>query len=193
MPTTHKLRIGVDIDAVLYPYIPQLRHFAVTTLKRPAQQFPDPRSWDFAAAWDLTGTQLRTLMHAGVDQGTVLTGAAPLTGAVPALGQLLAAGHTVHLVTDRAALGEIPGRAVRQTRAWLRAHAVPYTSLTFAGDKTCVATDIFVEDKPTNIDALVEAGVDTYVVDYPYNRHVQVRTGRRVPSFAAAAAHILSR
>lgn len=190
--TPRKLRIGVDIDGVLFPFVDSLCTHAVTSLGRSKQSLPAPTQWDFSAAWGMTSAELVELMHDGVDNGALLLDEAPYPGVVAGLGRLRAAGHTVHLVTDRAWLGRREQAAEARTVAWLERNKVPHDTLHFTKDKTAVPTDVFIDDRPENYEALAGAGVDVFLRGHAYNAHVRTPPGRRVRDFTTFTARVLN-
>jgi hypothetical protein len=67
---------------------------------------------------------------------------------------------------------------------WLGYWGIPVTSLTFSRDKTVVPVDAFIEDRPENFQDLLDAGVDSYLVDRPWNQDFDFDPARRVKSVA---------
>lgn len=68
-------------------------------------------------------------------------------------------GHSLHVVTDRS----VGRRSQASTEAWLAEHGVPYDSATYTADKTLMRTDVFVDDMPSNVLALREAGCAAFL------------------------------
>jgi hypothetical protein len=93
-----------------------------------------------------------------------------------------------HLVND------LPGRvtivthrhedtAGPVTRDWLARHGIRYDALVFTrGPKSEMGTfDYFVDDAPHNATDLAGAGVTTFLMDQPYNRHLDfAELGERI-------------
>jgi uncharacterized HAD superfamily protein len=77
-------------------------------------------------------------------------------------------GHEIVIITDRS-FGKTPEVSHNLTVEWLRQHNIYYDELIFSADKTCSPTDLFVEDKLMNYDALVAAGTKTYLINRPWN------------------------
>ena len=73
--------------------------------------------------------------------------------------------HSIHIVTHR------PAEAHATTRRWLREHNILHDSLTFSEDKTVVKTDVFIDDRPENVEALLAKGVQAVLYDRPWNQH----------------------
>ena len=113
----------------------------------------------------------------------------PIPGSVEALNSLRAAGHQVHIVTDRRA-GR-PGLAQDHTKAWLDTVGLGYDSLTFSKDKTViletVPLSVYTDDLPANVVAMEAAGVPTWMPRTAWNTefHSHPRTVTGLPEFAA--------
>lgn len=161
-------RVGFDLDGVVYDFRAALSEHLV------ANGHPDctldriTDTWDFYEGWGFTLEDFLKHFVAGVDAGTIFRFGEPLEGAVEATRKLAAAGHEIHIVTDRS-VGTEPGISSRHTAAWLAEHGFVFHSLTFSRDKTVVPTDYFVEDKIGNYDDVTANGTRCYLVNRPWN------------------------
>lgn len=165
------MRVGFDVDGVLYNWHASLRQFLGFDVERA----PDPTQWHFHDQWGITQEELGRAAVEGVDAGVVLTWGDPLPGAKETLDRVRALGHSIHIVTDRSAGS--PGNAQAATMKWLHVHNLPYDTITFARDKTIVNVDMFIDDKLENYDAMVRAGTPVYLLDQPWNQDPVI--GRR--------------
>lgn len=165
----NKLRIGFDLDGVLYNFGDSVKRYLDhigqgDVWKSGPTQKP---YWDFYKDWGWTGKQFVDLCNAGADAGFIFTG--PVRGsAVLAVKAVKDMGHEVVIITDRQ-FGSTPEVSHNNTRNWLAQHGIPYDELHFSADKTCVDTDMFVEDKLENYDALDAAGVEVYLINRAWN------------------------
>ena len=169
---TSKLRVGFDLDGVLYDFANSLRRYVATL----GMTVPDTETqvWNFFKdEWGWTTEEFLKHCNDGADAGFVFCGPTR-PNAVEAVKAVKDLGHEVHIITDRQ-FGKTPSVSEDNTRNWLLEHGIKYDSLTFSADKTCVDTDIFVEDKPENFDALWMAGTPTWLVNRPWNRHVDTQ------------------
>jgi hypothetical protein len=179
------LRVGVDIDDVLYPWYDRAHAACVAA---GITNNVTPSSWSPYTDYGCTDQEWFDVLGAGAIDGT-LYNADPIPGALHALDRLRDAGHTIHLVTARGAL--VRGRLIRAaTIAWLDDHQVPHDSLTFSTDKRIVPVDAFIEDSARNVEQLEAAGITTYMVNRPYNQHLQ--HDPRVDTIADAVEQILA-
>lgn len=162
------MRIGFDLDGVVYDFRRALSDYLLAkgldhcTIENTADH------WDFFEGWDFTVADFLREFTAGVDAGVIFRRGEPLPQAVWATRSLAELGHTIHIVTDRM-VGTDPGASQRATAAWLADHGFVFHSLTFSADKTVVATDVFIEDKLGNADALNAAGSRCYLINRPWN------------------------
>lgn len=157
------MRVGIDLDGVCYDFAGSVREY----LNHP---HPDPERWEFYEDWGLSLDDFLTVCHDGVDAGIIFTHGDPYPNVLDAFKIIKGAGHSIHIVTDRA-FGQ-NGASPAATAAWLARHGLDYDSLTFSADKTVVKLDVMVDDKPSNYAALQAAGVDAYLLTRPWNQQV---------------------
>lgn len=165
------MRVGIDLDGVCYNFGASVREYLNHAGIRFHHECPDPRRWEFYEDWGITLPEFLTHCHRGVEAGIIFTHGDPYPNTREAFQWIKAAGHTIHIVTDRS-FGKA-GASESATRAWLDQHDLPFDSLTFTADKTCVKLDAMVDDKPENYAALDAAGVDVHLLTRPWNQHVE--------------------
>jgi len=156
-----KLRVGFDLDGVLYPFASELARFVSERTGRPLESMGRPSAWDFGRQWGLSDDEFRDLFERGVDAGVVWARGEPLPGAVDAVRSVKADGHSVHLVTARFVGRQPQGN----TERWLMEHGIPYDSITYTDDKTVVRTDFFLDDKAAHVMALRRVGCKAFLLD----------------------------
>lgn len=156
------MRVGLDCDGVIYDFVSALRARIAKARHQPQHQLADPTCWEYWDEWSLTEKEWRTHFAAGVKDGDLFNRRSrPLDhGAINVIYNT----HSVHIVTDR------PKGAHGPTRDWLHKNRIRYDTLTFTSDKTTVPTDVFLDDKPENVEALLAVGVDAVLLDRPWNR-----------------------
>jgi FMN phosphatase YigB (HAD superfamily) len=158
-------RVGFDLDGVVYDFRAAHSAFEVARGNENCALDLAADHWDYFEGWGMSLDEWLTSYAEGVDAGHVLWMGEPLPGAVEVSKRLKDAGHTIHIVTDRS-IGSEPQRA---TREWLDSVGFVYDSLDFNKDKTVTPTDIFIEDRLQNADALNEAGTLCYLINRPWN------------------------
>lgn len=163
------MRVGIDLDGVCYDFAASVREYLCHTIGTHAPEAcADPQRWEFYEDWGLDLSAFIDAFHAGVDAGVVFTHGDPLPNVAEAFARIKSAGHTIHIVTDRA-MGA-PGASEAATVRWLDRHGLPFDSLTFSADKTVANVDVMVDDKLSNYDALDHAGVAVWLLKRPWNK-----------------------
>lgn len=152
------MRIGIDLDGVVYPYVE--RFAECIGLSYPATA----RNWEFYKDWGLTTAQFLSEYASAVTDDRMFASGKPIDGAVETIRYFKEQGHTVHFVTDRF-IGE---GAFGQTQEWLNAKSIPHDSLTFTPDKTLAKVDVMLDDKPANVDAMREVNIPAWLFPRPY-------------------------
>lgn len=165
------MRVGVDLDGVVYDFAEGLRTYLCESGIGVAEDYPPTTRWEFYHDWGLTLEEFLRHCADGVEAGIIFFHGDPLPGAREAFDMLRAAGHTLHIVTDRS----FGNASECNTSNWLRMHGLKFDSLTFTRDKTCVRLDTMVDDKIENYDALDEEGVAVYLLTRPWNEREDTR------------------
>lgn len=158
------MRIGKDLDGCNVGFIE-----GVNEIRRSqGEEEFTPGIWHFYRALGMTDQDWVAWCNKAADDG-LLFNHEPYPGAVDAFRRIKRMGHTVVVVTDRT-FGRTPQVSQKITREWLNYHRFEYDELHFDADKTRYDLDMMVEDKLENYDALVDAGVDAYLIDRPWNQ-----------------------
>lgn len=163
------MRVGFDLDGVLYDFAASFKRYMVSRgqILEGVLSDQEPSSWNFYEGMGLSLAEFKSICDDGVDAGYIFRGPAR-PNAAESVNRVKALGHTIHIITDRK-FGSDPVNSEIATKEWLAEHGIPYDTLTFSADKTCVPTDCFVEDKLENYDALREAGNNAYLITRPWN------------------------
>lgn len=171
------MRIGVDLDGVLFDFAGSLRRYLIS-IGRDDSTLCATKTWHFYEDWGYTLEEFIAHCDAGVDAGYVFSGPAR-SRAAQSVQMLKDAGHSIHIITDRA-FGS-PGASQLATRIWLANHSIPYDTLDFSADKTIVPTDLFIEDKLENYDALDATPCQPWLVNRAWNHVPGGDDRRRLP------------
>lgn len=167
------LDIGLDVDNVLYPWATVFTRWVERRKGLAPGTLDDiPQSWSwYKHQWGMEQSEMMDHFGAGVQAGVIFRHGDPLPGSLSCARRLWDAGHRLHYVTDRELPGFPASEAKRVTEDWLGQHGFPVSSVTVTSDKASVKTDVFLDDGPHNIEALVATG-HLYPVlwDLPHNR-----------------------
>lgn len=172
------MRVGWDLDGVLFNFGDSVQRYLEHTGQGHLwKSGPNPTPyWDFYKDWGWTGADFVKFCNDGADAEFIFCGPAR-EGAVEAMAFSRRMGHTNVIITDRQ-FGTTPESSHRNTRNWLEEHGFPYDELYFSADKTVAPTDLFIEDKLENYDALDAAGVEVYLINRAWNQ-IEDDTSRR--------------
>ena len=183
------MRIGVDIDGVLYIFEDALRDYLLERWA-PGLDFPAPTTWNFYEEWGLTRDDFNSLCHEAVNAGCLFWKGKPYPGVGDALRRLRDAGHEIILITARGYGSD--HNSERATLDWLDDHDLPYHELHFSSDKSGFAVDYMIDDKAETFLALRDDadGPEAWLMDRPWNQHVE--TFYRVHSLAEYVDLILN-
>lgn len=190
-----RLRIGVDIDGVLYPFAEQLRRYAIDVAGY-HPDLPEATSWHFHRdQWDMSDAEFTDLFQRSVADGAVFAHGDPYPGAREALADLADAGHTIVIVTARHVPGDDDGALVRAvTQQWLDTEGLCHHQVLYTDAKHLVAVDICVDDSVDQYRQLAAAGRNPWLFDRPWNRQAEARRihthGDFVDVVCAAAGHL---
>jgi hypothetical protein len=146
-------------------------------------------NWNFWQDWGWSNSKFHKFWVDGVRAGVIFA-SKPYAGAVEGINSVYDAGHKVHIITHRG-WKKYPGLAEDLTAVCAENFGIKYHSLTFSEDKTCVRTDMMVDDKPENYEALVAAGTDAYLLTRPWNKHI--KGAQRVRSAAEFSRIVLAK
>lgn len=123
--------------------------------------------WHFYRSLGMTDQDFKSWCDRAADAG-LLFGGEPFEGAVEAMALSRELGHTNVIITDRE-FGSTREVSQRLTIANLDEYGFAYDEIHFDKDKTKYDVDMMIEDRLENYDALIDAGVDAYLVDGPQN------------------------
>jgi 5'(3')-deoxyribonucleotidase len=164
------MRIGVDMDGVIYSFVDSLRHYLVTHKGFEKYDLGESTSWNFFKDnWGMSTVDFLQHFEDGVNAGVVFLHGKPEEGAMKHMRQLREDGHTIHIVTHRS----VGKKSIQNTGEWLHREHIEFDEITFAQDKTTVRDlDVFIEDNIENFLTLEQAGVRSVIMDRPWNREL---------------------
>lgn len=164
------MRVGFDLDGVGYIFGLSVRDYLKTigiTVEEPTDKFCT--NWDFYEFWGMTREEFAKHCDAGVDAGIIFGAGDHLTrpSFFDAIKRVKGMGHEVIVITHR--FQGTPGNAEKNTELWLAPVRDYIDEIHFSADKTKPRTDMFVEDSLPNYDSLVDAGINAYLINRPWN------------------------
>jgi hypothetical protein len=183
------MRNGFDSDGVIYNYSDSV--YATMCLPEVNlghlwKSGPTPKSfWNYYEDWKnedgtpYTFAQYKAIVDYGVDKGIVFGPGFFRPNAKESIGRIRAKGHKVIVLTDRF-FGSDPENSHRNTFAAFKAEGIEVDEIHFTKDKTSVQVDTMVEDKLENYDALIAAGIPTWLINRAWNEVPRGDARRRI-------------
>ena len=175
--------LGVDLDGTVADFYGGLRPVAAEWLGKPVEELPLEVTYGLPE-WGIRPNEYDELHRFAVTQRDLFRTLAPLPGAAPAL-RRLAYEHDVRIrvITHRLYIKYAHQLAVRQTIEWLDRHGIPYWDLCFLRDKGAVGADLYIEDGPPYLEALLKERRRVIIFSNSTNRSIP---GPRVESWEEA-------
>lgn len=178
-----RLTVGWDNDGVLHYFRAGVCDY-LDTIKHNWTPDRDPQetdnSWNFFEKWGMKGADFKKVCDDGVEAGYVFNNNVR-PNAVQTVNAVKRLGHKNIMITDRA-FGKTPASSEQRTRDWILENHFEIDEVYFSADKTIVKTDIFVEDKWQNYDALEAVGTECWLINRSWNNlddEVNINDGRK--------------
>lgn len=158
------MKIGIDIDDVIYPWYTQA-HKVIEAQGGTGGVVP--KTWYPYIEYGMSRDEWRDRLGAATIDGSLFLQGEPIEGAVEAVELLGRIGH-VHFITSR---GYLPSGAVAQAQTvlWLAGHGFAYDALTFTESKGDVDIDFMVDDMIRNLEACRNRGAAGALINRSWN------------------------
>lgn len=173
---TNKPILGVDLDGVCLDYVEAFREFTAEVLGVDISDIPSPASYSFfESGWGFTSEDHFRSVHGQAVESGLYARLPVMPGAAEALHRLSDAGVHIRIITNRFVNKGQHGTVVAQTAERLETANIPYHDLCFVANKRDVGlgeNGVLIDDAPTNVVSVREAGTSVIVFDAPYNKHL---------------------
>lgn len=164
--------LAVDLDGVCADFYGGLRVVAAEWLGVPVDSLTADVSFGLSE-WNLERAGTYDELHRfAVTQRELFRKLAPIPGAPATLRRLSRLDLRIRIITHRLFVKYFHQETVRQTTEWLDYHGIPYWDLCFMKDKAAVGADLYIEDRPENIEDLRADGHPTIVFSNSTNRQM---------------------
>jgi 5'(3')-deoxyribonucleotidase len=150
--------LGVDLDGVVADFYTALRPIAAEWVGLPVERLSEKVSWGLRN-WGIKSDEDYLDLHRfAVTQRNIFKEVKPIPGAAPVLRRLDARDDIrIRIITHRLFTKYTHQIATRQTTEWLDNYGIPYWDLCFMKEKDKVGASVYIEDSPSNIEALRHA------------------------------------
>lgn len=185
--------LGVDLDGVCADFYGAMRLVAAEWTSKDVEELPEEVQYGLAAWGISSDEEYKDLHRFAVTQRQLFQKVEPMPGAASTLRRLSEKGVRIRIITHRLIIEHVHQLSVAQTVAWLDDHAVPYWDLCFMKDKGAVEADLYLEDSPSNVEALRNAGKDVIVYTNSTNRHLASPPGGRADDWVTVEALVTER
>jgi 5'(3')-deoxyribonucleotidase len=189
---TDRFVLALDLDGTCADFYGRMREIAAEWTDTELEDLPQDADWDLEQ-WGIGQANYRRFHRFAVTQRALFESMMPIKDAPQAIRRLALEGIRVRVVTHRLVIPHLHEVAVAQTVRWLDHHGIPYWDLCFLSHKGAVGADLYIEDSPENITALVEAGKDVLIMSNSTNRHLDVEAGTRAEDWVQAEEIIRKR
>jgi 5'(3')-deoxyribonucleotidase len=181
-----KFVLGVDLDGVVADFYEGLRPIAAEWLGVPESSLTRDVSyglpeWRLERMGASSQESYERLHRFAVTQRDLFRKLDPIGSSAATLRRLSALDDVrIRIITHRLYIKYFHQQALSQTVEWLEHYGIPYWDLCFMKEKDAVGADLYIEDSPTNVEALRAAQCDVIVFGNSTNKHV---AGPRVTSW----------
>jgi 5'(3')-deoxyribonucleotidase len=180
---TDRFVLALDLDGTCADFYGRMREIAAEWTDIKLEDLPKDANWELEQ-WGIGQANYRRFHRFAVTERALFESMAPIKGAPQAIRRLALEGIRVRVVTHRLIIPHFHEIAVAQTVRWLDHHGIPYWDLCFLRHKGAVGADLYVEDSPENIAALIGADKDVVVLSNFTNRHLDTEAGMRAEDWA---------
>lgn len=170
MENNKPIRLGVDLDEVVFEYIDGLRQY----LRSKDMEAPDADPVDYnlgQAGWFDTYEDFKRIHGQAVDE-EIYANLNPIPDSIKTLWDLSRSGYEINIVTKRFVNPGQHKKVVKQTAESLDKHRIPHSNLLFLSDKTQFLVDCNIDDSPNNIRDLKNANRFAIIFDFAYNQNM---------------------
>lgn len=161
------LRIGVDLDECVYPFVDAYRRVLSAQGIDPAH-LGSPTNRDLWTCWPITSAQFQDTYYQAAESGHIFLSEAPIAGAESALRRLAQRGYHITIVTARDLPG-IEGACRIYTERWLKLHHITYDELVLTADKGSLGLPILIDDTTKHLQQVEDSGGLGYLFKASHN------------------------
>lgn len=179
-----KLKIGVDIDGVLYDFHDAFKIYLHNKHSKPLEEMSEPDGWLFYEKWGMCKEEFLHFFKMGINDEFIFKYGKMLDGASEYLKKIKKMGHSIHLVSNRK-IEDAEHKSLSNTVHWLNENEISFDTLDFDFEKGKYAKkynlDIFIDDSPKHLSQLEENACNfLFLFDQKWNRKEKYEIYKRV-------------
>lgn len=179
---TNTYVLGLDLDNTAAQYNEGLRTHMIANYGYRVKDFPEPYNYNFTkTGWPFTSYEHYLAMHKEAVEAGLFRALRPMDGVVDAVNELRDNGVHVSVVTHRLLHDFTYHLVASDTVHWLDRVGLRFDSISFSSRKSEIRAHSYVEDAPSNINAIHEAGMKVFAFNKLYNADIE---GDRIHSWA---------
>ena len=170
--------LGLDLDGTCADFYGRMRHIAAEWVGESVDNLDPQPIWGLTN-WGLQEGEYDRLHRFAVTQRDLFRSLEPLPGALKQYAD------SAQKASESGSSGTVSlsaistKRQLHKTIERLDYHAIPYWDLCLMRNKGSVGADLYVEDFPSNIQALRDLGHRVLIMDNPTNRNISDQPGGR--------------
>ena len=165
--------LGVDLDGVCGDFYGSMRVLASEWQNVPLESLTEDVTYGLKEWGFETIEQYKSLHRFAVVERSFFRNLKPIPGAAATLRKLDNQHNIrIRIITHRLFIPHFHKTAVDQTVQWLDNHGFPYWDLCFMREKAAVGADLYIEDDPSNVEALRKGDHETIVFSNSTNSGV---------------------
>lgn len=170
--TTRPFVLGVDLDGVVADFYGSLRPIVAEWLGVPTESLPAEVSFGLEE-WGFKDPEDYQRLHRfAVTRRQLFLKVEPIPRAAAVLRRLSDRKVRIRIITNRLFIKYAHLETTSQTVEWLEKHGIPYWDLCFMSEKAAVGADLYLDDSPSNIEALRRQGLKAIVFTNSTNRNL---------------------
>jgi len=172
MTNTNKIRLGLDLDGVVYNFVDEFRTYVSTQRRVDPASLAEIDKWEFYLDWGMTeGEYFETLQEAAIG-GHIFKSGQIYEGAAEAVAEVRDMGFEIVAITARKLTDIVLDHQIiyDNTANWLTMNGIEFDELIVTNNKVGHGLNVLVDDHLGNVHNFIAAGGKGFIFDRPWNQ-----------------------